>query len=190
MARIIVAGVGALGSHAALFLRNHASLRLIDDDRVEAKNVKAQLFGKSTVGKNKAEALRQTLDFLFGVKVEAVPHRLTADNAEALLGGGELILDCLDNGASRRVVQAFARAKGVPCLHGALAADGQLGRVVWDELFAIDDEPGEGAATCQGGEHLPFIVRVAAALAEVAQRFLEGGTRGSVQLHPGGAVRL
>lgn len=186
--RVTIVGVGALGSHLALALRNEAELRVIDFDRVEQKNVLAQFHGKPSVGKNKAEALKQSLQLLFGLKLEAVPHRLTADNARELLGG-DLVIDCLDNAASRALVQAEVRRRALPCLHGALAADGQFGRVAWDETFAIDEAAtGGGVATCEGGEHLPFIGVVSAYLARAAQVFLREGRRVGYQIHPGGTV--
>jgi len=188
---IVIVGVGALGSHVALLGRNLAvEYKLIDFDRVEQKNTLSQFHTRMGLGRNKAQALAQGLQGLFGLKVEAVPHRLTADNAEALLGGAALVLDCLDNGASRRLVQGFARAQGVPCLHGALAADGQFGRVIWDEHFGIDDEDVEGQPTCEDGEQLPFIGMAAAAMVQCVQDFLKDGTRRSLHLHPGGVVAV
>ena len=192
MKRIVIVGVGALGSHAALFLRNvhlqKASptevykLVVIDFDRIEQKNTLSQMHAKSNVSKNKAQSFRQVLNFLFGIEIEAIPHRLTQDNARELLGGAALVLDCLDNGASRRIVQSFVRELKVPCVHGALSGDGALGRVVWDDKFAIDDESAAGAATCEDGEHLPFIAMVASQLARSAQEFLKSGRQMSLQV--------
>jgi hypothetical protein len=75
-------------------------------------------------------------------------------------------------------------------LHGAVAADGSFGRVVWDAEFSIDDESNVGAATCEGGEHLPFIALSASFLARAAQVFLASGGRIGFQIHPGGATRV
>lgn len=189
--RVVVVGVGALGSHAVLFLRNaEAAITVVDDDRVEVKNLASQFHGRSGVGKPKVLALKQAMDFFFGLKIEAVPHRLTADNAEVLLGGADIVIDCLDNGASRRLVQAAVRHLSVPCLHGALAADGAYGQVVWDEHFIVDDEPSEGALTCAGGEHLAFIALAAAYLAEAAQAYLREGRKCGFSLHSAGALKI
>lgn len=192
MKTVVVVGVGALGSHVVQLLRNEAAmLKLIDFDRVERKNVLSQFHGKPSVGKLKVQGLQGTMQFLFGVATTVVPHKLAADNAHQLLGGADLVLDCLDNGAARRVVQEFARTHGVPCLHGALAAaGGGFGRVVWDDLFVIDDEAGQGAATCEGGDELPFIGLVSSVLARAAQDFLRHGRQHSYQVHGGGVVRL
>lgn len=188
MKTVVIAGVGALGSHAGQFLRSVPGVRIraVDFDRVEMKNVSAQFHGRMTVGRNKAEAFRQTMDFMFGVKVEARPVRIAADNVRELLGDAALVLDCLDNGESREVVQDFVRAAGIPCLHGAVSADGVYGMSTWDEQFTVD-HGSTGAATCEGGEHLPFISAIAAAVARSAQFFLEEGTRTGYQVHPGGS---
>ena len=142
---ITIIGAGALGSHLALLLRNaDAALRVLDFDRIEAHNLQSQFHGRGHLGKLKVEALKQTLQFMFGVKLTAIPHRLTADNADAILGGSDLLVDCLDNAPSRKLVQAYAEQAGVPCLHGALAPDGSFGRVIWTEQFIIDSEVGIG----------------------------------------------
>jgi molybdopterin/thiamine biosynthesis adenylyltransferase len=187
---VVVVGVGALGSHVVQLLRNlDAKIVAVDFDRVEHKNVASQFHGKPNVGKSKVLSLKQAMMFLFGRDIETIPHKLAAENAAALLGAGDLLVDCLDNGASRRVLQGFARKAGIPCVHGGLAADAGFGRVVWDEAFAIDDEPAGGAATCDDGAHLPFIAVVAAYLAHAAQRFVASGEKWGFEVHPGGATR-
>lgn len=184
-------GVGALGSHAAMLLRNcDANLVAIDFDRVERKNVLSQFHAQGAVGKNKVVALQQLLQFLFGVKIGTVPHKLTSLNASEILGASDLILDCLDNGEARRIVQNFARERKIPCLHGALAGGGQFGRVIWDEDFAIDDEANAGAATCEDGDFLPFISIVSSYLAHAAQQFLATGKKLGFQVAPVGATRV
>lgn len=189
MSTIVVVGVGALGSHVVQFLRGAgAAIRVIDFDRVEQRNVASQFHGKPSVGKAKVTSLSQTMTFLFGAKIDAIPHRLVADNARELLGRADLVVDCLDNGAARRVVQTFVRAAEVPCVHGALAADGAFGRVIWDAQFAIDDEPAAGAPTCEDGAHLPFIAMTAAYLAYAAQSFLKSGEQLGYHIHRGGAI--
>src|SRR5262245_66462519 len=98
---IIVVGVGALGSHVVQLIRNvGATIRVVDFDRVEQKNVASQFHAKQSVGKSKVVGLQQTMQFLFGLKIEVVPHKLVAENSNELLGKADLVIDCLDNGAS------------------------------------------------------------------------------------------
>jgi hypothetical protein len=176
--RIVFCGVGALGSTAAVLCRNlDASLVFIDFDRVESKNLLAQAFVKQSVGKNKAEALKVQLLNFHGVKAESFGVRVTAENVATLCKGAGLVLDCFDNAASRKVLSDFARGSSTPLIHAAVSGDGTFGLVRWDERFVPDAEDVAGQATCEGGEHLPLIGLLGAALARTVQDFVKGGTR-------------
>lgn len=183
--RVVVVGVGALGSHVVQLGRSlPVQWKVIDYDRIEAKNLLAQFHTRMGVGKNKAQALQQAMQGMFGVKIDAVPHRLTADNTEALLGDADLVVDCLDNAEARTLVQQFVRARGLACVHGALAPGGELGRVIWDHLFVIDSEDTPGQETCEGGEHLAFIAQTAATLAQAVALYVGDRRQISTQLLP------
>jgi molybdopterin-synthase adenylyltransferase len=189
MKNIVIVGVGALGSHLVLNLRNIEGLiKVIDDDRVESKNLQSQFHTKSGLGKSKVTSLMQNMQFLYGVKLIGIPHRLTADNQKQLLWGADLIVDCVDNAATRVLIQEFGQKTSTPVLHGALAANGDYGRIVWSENFKVDSEAGAGAATCENGEFLPFIGLVSAYLAMAAQRFLADGKRVGFEISPAGTI--
>lgn len=189
--RVVVVGVGALGSHVVQLGRSlPVQWKVIDFDRIEAKNVLAQFHTRMGVGKNKAQALQQAMQGMFGVKIDAVPHRLSADNSEALLGDADLVVDCLDNAEARTLVQQFVRARGIACVHGALAPGGELGRVVWDHLFVIDSEDSPGQQTCEGGEHLAFIAQTAATLAQAIAIYVGDRRQISTQLLPTQSIVL
>jgi len=188
---VCVVGVGALGSHLVQFIRNEAvDVKVIDMDRVEQKNVASQFHGKPGVGKSKVAALQQTMDFLFKRPIATISNKLVAANIDVILKGASLVVDCLDNGTSRKLVQDHARARGLPCLHGALAPGGAFGRSIWDEHFVVDSEVGAGAATCEDGEFLPFIALTAAYMARSVQLFLRDGTRVGFSISPVGAVAV
>lgn len=188
---ITVVGVGALGSHVVQFLRGEALLNVIDFDRVEAKNVLSQFHAKSGIRQFKAAALYNTMNFLWGIKIGTNCNKLTAVNVDTLLAvPRDLIIDCLDNGAARRLVQNYVRLHNIPCLHGALAGDGSFGRVCWDSTFIIDDEDTTGAATCEDGAHLPMIAATAAHLARAAQRFLRHGKQDGFAISPSNVVSI
>lgn len=173
-ARLVVCGVGALGSSAVLFGRNlKAQWAFVDFDRVESKNVLAQAYVKQSIGRNKAEALKLQLSNFYGVKSEAFPVRLDETNVETLCKDAALILDCFDNIKSRQLLQQYARKAGKALLHAAISADGTFGIVRWDERFVADPEAQEGAATCEGGEHLPLIGVMGATIARTVQDFLK-----------------
>ena len=186
---VTVVGVGALGSHLVQFLRNEAvAIRVIDFDRVEQKNVQSQFHGKPAIGKKKVDSLKQTMQLLYGEKIQTISNKLVSENVEALLTG-DLIVDCLDNAASRQLVQDWVRSHDIPCLHGALAPDGSFGRVVWDEDFVIDSEAGMGMATCEDGLHLPFIAITSAHLARAAQVFFLDNHKIGFSISASGSIR-
>jgi molybdopterin/thiamine biosynthesis adenylyltransferase len=188
--RVVIVGVGALGSHLVLFGRGWAArLVVIDPDRVEQKNVASQFHTRMGVGRNKAKALQQAMQGLFGARLEAIPHRLAEDNARTLLEGADLVVDCVDHGPTRRLLAEVSAELGVPCLHGALAADGAYGRVMWAPRFDVD-HGGEGEATCEDGEHLPFVALVAAKMAGTVRRFLEDGVEIDTHLRPDGMEQV
>jgi molybdopterin-synthase adenylyltransferase len=188
--KIVICGVGALGSTAVQYLRNvEAELRLVDFDRVESKNLAAQWFVKQSLGKNKAEAVRLQLANFYGAKAEAMGVRLAPTNAAQLLAGCALAVDCFDNADSRLALSTAARAANVPLVHAALAADGTFGLVRWDERFTPDREDAAGQATCEGGEHLPMIGLVGATLARTIQDFVRNDRRHDYMINLSGVIR-
>jgi molybdopterin-synthase adenylyltransferase len=185
MKRIVFFGVGALGSGAVVLCRNlDAKLALVDFDRVESKNCLAQAYVKASIGKHKAEALKLQLSSFWGVRVDAFGVRVTESNVATLSADATLLVDAFDNAASRRVLSTHARTAGIPLVHAAVSGDGTFGIVRWDERFVADEEGTAGAATCEGGEHLPLIGLVSAALARAVQAFTADGTRADAMITP------
>jgi molybdopterin/thiamine biosynthesis adenylyltransferase len=192
---VTIVGVGALGSHVAMLLRNEARLRLIDYDRVEAKNTLSQFHNKASVGKLKAAALSSSLQMNWGMKSEHLIHRLDNSNINVMLKGSTLVIDCVDNITARKTLKSWCtlQAPGKttispPLLHGALAADGQFGRAIWSEYFTPDGVGGEGGATCEDGAHLPFIAITAGWIARAAQIFLRTGNKVGFSITPVGVI--
>ena len=190
MKTVTIVGVGALGSHLVQFLRNEdIKIRVVDFDRVEQKNVLSQFHSKPNVGKLKVDSLKQAMQFLYGQRITTIPHKLVKENVGTVLDG-DLVIDCLDNGESRRLLQDWVRVVKIPCLHGALAQDGTFGRVVWDKNFVVDDEDASSTATCENGEFLPFIAIVSSHLARAAQIFIQEGKEVGYSISPVGAVSI
>ncbi|MBO0869130.1 MAG: ThiF family adenylyltransferase [Micromonosporaceae bacterium] len=185
--RILFCGVGALGSTAATLCRNlPATLAFVDFDRVEAKNLASQAYTRQAVGRNKAEALRAQLRTFYGIDSQAYPVRLSETNIAELAAGADLLVDCLDNIAGRTVILEYAGRAALPSVHAGLAADGTFGLVRWGERFVPDAEDEPGQATCEGGEHLPFIGLVAGRLASIIAGFVRDGTRTDALVTPAG----
>ena len=182
--KVTIVGVGALGSHVVQALRNEdCKIKVIDFDRVERKNTKSQFHFVNTPGKKKVDALMKAMAFCYAKRIETISNKLTVENCIQILGDADLLIDCLDNGPSRRIVQEFAKMKPVACLHGALAADGGFGRAIWTDDFVID-EAASGAVTCEDGEFLPFIQLTSSLIAMSAQRFIREGAKVGFSISP------
>ena len=102
----------------------------------------------------------------------------TTDDGPYQLGAGKPMFSRAACKRDLKIMLAGTRAAGIPLLHTALAGDGRFGLVRWDERFIPDAEDHAGQATCEGGEHLPFVGLLAAALARAVQDFLRDGRRG------------
>jgi sulfur-carrier protein adenylyltransferase/sulfurtransferase len=107
-ARVLIVGVGGLGSPAALYLAaaGVGTLGVLDCDRVELSNLQRQvLFDTASVGADKALAARDRLVALNpSIRVIAHAVELTASNVRELLGGYDVIVDGSDRIATRYLV--------------------------------------------------------------------------------------
>lgn len=192
--RVVVFGVGALGSHLVVFARNTgAEVRLVDFDRVESRNLLSQMHVKQGVGTFKSQATRGLLINLWGIpsaSVEVRTVRAVPENIAQLCQGCDLAVDCLDNAAGRQCVQDHARAVKLPLLHAAISADGHVGIVRWDERFEIEREDQAGQATCEdGGRMLPEIALLGALAARSVREFFATGNKIGYLMSPAGVTR-
>ncbi len=130
-AKVLVIGAGGLGSPVLLYLAaaGVGMLGVVDDDTVELSNLQRQvLHGMNALGEAKVSSAEQRLAELNPeVRLEPHPVRLEADNARALLGPYDLIIDGTDNLGARYLLSDTCVALGKPLLYGALAQfEGQL----------------------------------------------------------------
>ena len=123
-ARVVIIGAGGLGGPAGLYLAaaGVGHITLIDDDAVELSNLQRQIqFGVKDIGQPKAASMAQSLGAINPeVTLTAHPVRLTAKNARELLRGHDVILDGVDDFASRFVINDAALALKIPLVSGAL----------------------------------------------------------------------
>lgn len=179
-APITVCGAGALGANLTESLARSGCrrLRLIDRDRVEARNLSTQPFLRDDIGARKAAAIAHALFRAVGVDVKIVSRELTARNAGELLRGSALVVDAFDNSVGRAAVTAWCRSAEVPCLHLGMA-DG-YGEATWNEGYRV---PGPGRDDlCDVPLARSLVLLTVAVGAEVAVRFLTRGERQNVEI--------
>lgn len=124
-ARVIVAGVGGLGSPVSLYLAaaGVGTIRIVDNDTVESSNLNRQILHWSEdIGKRKTDSAVGKLKRLNHlVKIEAISETITEDNISELADGFDLIVDAMDNLATRLVLNKAAIKKNIPFIHGAVS---------------------------------------------------------------------
>ncbi len=131
-AHVAIVGAGGLGAPAALYLAaaGVGLIRLIDPDTVSLSNLQRQiLFSPADVGAAKVERAATRLEALnANVAIEAVSERLCEVNAAGLIEGCTVVLDGVDDFASRFAVNAASVAGGHILVSGALGRwTGQVG---------------------------------------------------------------
>jgi molybdopterin/thiamine biosynthesis adenylyltransferase len=132
---VMLIGAGALGSPAGQYLAAAGVGRIgvVDDDVVELSNLNRQpLHFTPDVSLLKAENAKVKLSALNeDVLVEAYPARLDQDNAEALVLGADVVVDCSDSFATRYAVNDACCANGIPLVEaGVLGFSGLVLSIV------------------------------------------------------------
>jgi molybdopterin/thiamine biosynthesis adenylyltransferase/rhodanese-related sulfurtransferase len=123
-AKVLMVGAGGLGCPILQYLASAGvgTIGVIDDDVVELTNLQRQiLFGKSSLGKNKAEAAkRRLLDLNDSISIHAYPEKLTYQNAIELFNQYDIIVDGTDNFETRYLINDTCIITNKPLVFGAI----------------------------------------------------------------------
>jgi len=122
--RVLVVGMGGLGSPAALYLAaaGVGKLGLVDFDFVERSNLQRQiLYGEGDVGRGKLEAAAERLRAANSeVELELHGARVERGNIGALVAGYDVVLDGTDNFPTRYLVHDACYFAGLPYVYGSV----------------------------------------------------------------------
>jgi molybdopterin/thiamine biosynthesis adenylyltransferase len=122
-ARVLIVGLGGLGSPIALYLAaaGVGTLVLADGDRVDLTNLQRQVVHRSdTVGMAKTESAAQTLRALNpGIAIECVSQCLDDAALRELVARVDLVVEGTDNLAVRYAINRACIAARVPWVSGA-----------------------------------------------------------------------
>lgn len=123
-ARVLIVGVGGLGSPISLYLAGAGvgHIGLVDDDVVSPSNLHRQvLYTTAETGQSKAaQAARRLTALNPEVEVTALAVRLTKENAEEIVSNYDIVVDGCDNYATRYVIDDVCRRLGKPYVYGAV----------------------------------------------------------------------
>lgn len=126
-ARVLVVGVGGVGSFAAESLSRSAvgELVLIDFDDVCVTNANRQLHAlRGNIGKSKVEVMAERLRLVNpAARVTAVPRFYEASASEDLLDGRvDFVVDAIDNLTAKAHLVATCLRRGIPLVSSMGAA--------------------------------------------------------------------
>lgn len=134
-AKVLIVGVGGLGSPAAYYLAaaGVGTVGLIDADAVELSNLQRQILHTTDdIGRPKVISAREKLLSLNpGINVISYHSRFNAQEATKLVQDYDIIIDGVDNFVTRYLINDACVLAGKPFVHGGvLQFAGQVTTVV------------------------------------------------------------
>ena len=139
-AKVLIVGVGGLGSPIALYLvgAGVGTIGLVDDDTVSISNLQRQiLYAENETGLSKVHCAAKRLQALNSeVNILAHPFRLSSENARRLIAEYDIIVDGCDNFSTRYLISDSCSALHKPYVYGAIQGfEGQV------SVFCYGDRP-------------------------------------------------
>jgi molybdopterin/thiamine biosynthesis adenylyltransferase len=129
-ASAVVVGAGALGSPAATYLAAAGVGRIgvVDSDDVDISNLQRQpLHFTPDIDAPKAESAAQKLGVLnTEITIEPYPVRLDEQNAEAIVAGADVVVDCSDSFETRYLVNDACCSTAVPLVEAGVLGFGGM----------------------------------------------------------------
>lgn len=133
--RVLVIGLGGLGSPASLYLAaaGIGEIGLVDSDTVDLSNLQRQvLHGREDVGEDKIRSASHTLSRLNpDVRLNPIKTAVSAENILDLVSPYDFVIEATDNFESKFLINDACLRLGKPYSHaGILGAFGQTMTVV------------------------------------------------------------
>ncbi|SEG75935.1 HesA/MoeB/ThiF family protein [Marinobacterium lutimaris] len=183
--RVLIVGLGGLGSPAAIYLASAGvgHLVLVDDDQVDLTNLQRQIVHTSDrVGEPKVESAKQTLAALNpDIRIDTLASRLEGEALIEQVEAADLVLDCSDNFTTRFALNRACVATGTPLVSGAaIRFDGQIsvfdsrvpGAPCYQCLYAEGED--EALSCSESGVFAPLVGIVGSTQAAEALKVLAG----------------
>ena len=123
-AKVLIVGVGGLGSPVAMYLASAGigKLGLIDADVVDVTNLQRQIIHlESSVGVDKVESAKQRISAL-NSETEVVTYNFffDKDNADSIAKDYDFIVDCADNNRTKFLINDVCVKLRKPFCHGSI----------------------------------------------------------------------
>lgn len=130
-ARVLLIGLGGLGSPVAMYLAaaGVGELVLVDDDQVEISNLQRQIIHPSAaLGMPKVESAAQTIQALNPeVRVQTLARRLEGEELQAEVAAASIVVDGSDNFDTRFLLNEVCVQQRTPLISAAvIRMEGQV----------------------------------------------------------------
>ncbi|HEC15389.1 MAG TPA: molybdopterin-synthase adenylyltransferase MoeB [Sedimenticola sp.] len=147
--RVLIIGLGGLGSPAAMYLAaaGVGELVLVDFDQVDLSNLQRQVIHSSaSIGRQKVDSARDTLTGINpDCRIYCIDRQLDNEALMEQAGRADLVIDASDNFATRFALNEACVATGTPLVSGAaIRMEGQVS--------VFSGRPGEPCYRCLYGE--------------------------------------
>lgn len=121
---VTLVGAGGLGCPAAIYLTyaGVGHIRMIDGDGVSLSNLNRQILYKaSDLGKKKAKMAAEILGAVHpGQTVEGIEAFVDPENAGSLIAGSHVVVDCVDDQKTRRLLNRACASLGIPLVEAGI----------------------------------------------------------------------
>lgn len=127
-AKVFVAGSGGLGSPVLYYLAaaGVGNITICDSDAIDISNLNRQILHTyERIGEPKVDSAKMSIGERNPfISVKALNERITEKNAEAIVSGSDLIIDCLDNFETRYVINRASVRLRIPMVHAGVSEFG------------------------------------------------------------------
>ncbi|HEY9135409.1 MAG TPA: molybdopterin-synthase adenylyltransferase MoeB [Pseudomonadales bacterium] len=184
-ARVLIVGLGGLGSPAALYLAaaGVGHLVLNDHDAVDLSNLQRQIVHTSAnIGMAKTQSAKLSLQALNpDINVSCIDSKLDEDGLKAQIEQADVVLDCSDNFTTRHLINRLCVQALTPLVSGAaIGLEGQIS--VFDSrdkknpcYACLYPEWGDETLSCaESGVMAPLVGIIGATQAMEALKLLSG----------------
>lgn len=129
--KVLIVGVGGLGSPVALYLAamGIGTIGIIDNDCVSESNLQRQvLYKTSEVGASKTQcASLRIKDLSPHTTIKQYNTSLKKENALNIISRYDIVVDCCDNAPTRYLIDEVCHQQKKPWVYGAISAyEGQV----------------------------------------------------------------
>jgi len=183
--RVLVIGMGGLGSPVAMYLAaaGVGHLVLCDFDQVDLSNLQRQIVHSTdSIGLPKVESARQALNKLNpNVKITAIEEKLSLEQLDEQMQLADIVIDASDNFETRFTINEYSFKHQTPLVSGAaIKMEGQLS--IFNQTkdspcyrCLYKDDGGELAMTCsENGVLAPLVGIVGSMQALEALKLIVG----------------